>query len=599
MKKVFTSLLLLAGCVAFAQTTINTTTISGTWTLAGSPYIVQVPTQVLAGDVLTIEPGVTVRFQAETKMTIDGQLIAAGTSGLPITFTADDTTSWANLSTTAGGWSGIHYMQYTGGGTDHSVIDHCVITHGKYGFSSSQQYVGAFSTERALKIINTTFRRNHSGAGTWYGDSPIKIYTWHEVDTVEINNCVVTDNYCPYGIIYTTNYLGGATRIVKSNIHHNHLGSGILGFFNHMLIEENQIHHNVMDGDNASIKLSVGATTIRNNKVYNNECEQLATIGCRSGQVTIENNLICNNRQNDGSCGAAGGGGGIHLAHNEGAADFIDTYYIVRNNVIANNLSAYGGGGIYVYNAKATISNNHIVNNHTPGYMGQGILVLSPASEVDIKNNLFYSESSLGVVDTFRIIYILSANTIHLDYNYLPATYSHCVDGAFGYTLIGDTIHNVIGTHPAMIAPTTDYELTTSALLANFALLSSSPCINHGDTVGTFPSTVDYLNHNRIVGASIDIGAFEYGSSQDLMIEENKALLLSIYPNPALANGSFTVYTAEQEGRLIIQDLSGRIVWQQEVHTNSNTISLQQASRGIYLVSFLGKTHATGKLVVN
>ena len=590
-------LFFLWGSISFAQTNITTPTVSGTWTLAGSPYIVQTVINVPAGQSLTIQPGVNVKFQPATKLTIDGELVASGTSGQPIVFEATDTNSWSDESTTVGGWGGIHYMQYTGGGTDHSTFNNCILRDAKYGYSSAVQYMNAFSCERSLKILNSTFEHNSSGTGSYQADAPLFLYTWQPADTIEVNNCIMTDNTSTFGIVRSCNYLGGHTRILKSNLHHNFAGSTIWGIFNDLLIEDNLVHHNTMQNDNSPIKISIGKTIIRGNKVYNNECDQLAAVGCRSGQVTIENNLICNNRQNDGACGAVGGGGGVHIAHNEGAADFNDTYYIVRNNIIANNYSAYGGGGIYVYTAKATIANNHIINNYTP-YFGRGILVLSPSSEVNLRNNLFYSESTLGIVDTTNIIFILSANTMQVDYNYLPGPYHQVASSSFGYTLVGDTIHNVIGTHPNMVAPTADNDLNTSALSADFELMANSPCINHGDTTGAFPSAIDYNGQSRILGP-IDIGAYEY---RQLEGEENVLLsyaTLSAYPNPVATNGTVSIYTPENKGNLVIQDLSGRTLHQQPVTTTQNTLTWIPESKGIYLVSFYGKKTATCRIIVN
>ena len=48
-----------------------------TWTLAESPYVVVDDIDVLAGVRLTIEPGVLVRFQRNTGMTVRGELHAA------------------------------------------------------------------------------------------------------------------------------------------------------------------------------------------------------------------------------------------------------------------------------------------------------------------------------------------------------------------------------------------------------------------------------------------------------------------------------------------------------------------------------------------
>lgn len=60
-----------------------------TWALAGSPYIVVMNTGVEKGVTLTIEPGVTVKFDGQFFLEVSGTLIARGTSVKPITFTSN------------------------------------------------------------------------------------------------------------------------------------------------------------------------------------------------------------------------------------------------------------------------------------------------------------------------------------------------------------------------------------------------------------------------------------------------------------------------------------------------------------------------------
>lgn len=65
--------------VSFAQTIISGGNVNGTWTYAGSPYLVQGAIMVSNGETLTIEPGVTVNFQGAYKLYVLGRLHAIGT----------------------------------------------------------------------------------------------------------------------------------------------------------------------------------------------------------------------------------------------------------------------------------------------------------------------------------------------------------------------------------------------------------------------------------------------------------------------------------------------------------------------------------------
>ena len=86
-----------------------------TWTAANSPYMVNNDITVNNGVILSIQPGVVVKFQNGQRLTVNGVLAASGTSANPIIFTSfqDDTyagdTNGDGGATrpAAGAWGGI------------------------------------------------------------------------------------------------------------------------------------------------------------------------------------------------------------------------------------------------------------------------------------------------------------------------------------------------------------------------------------------------------------------------------------------------------------------------------------------------------------
>jgi hypothetical protein len=585
MKYVITLLLLLSLQRSFALTTISTPSVSGNWTLAGSPYIVQVSISVPTALSLTIEPGVEVKFIAGTKLNVFGKLIAKGTAAQGILFCANDTVGWSLQNTTAGGWNGLHLMQYQGGGIDSSAMEYCTIRDCKYGYNYLVNEVNPFLTYRPIKLQHCTFTHNTSGMGMYTAGVVILLNSMSATDTIEMDNCIVSESSSVFGIVRIVNYSGGFTYIHHSRIHHNQQAAPIWGSWVNTIIEHNEIDNNEMINDASPIKISIGTAAIRSNRVHHNQCEQLAAIGCRSGKIDIDNNFIHNNQQLDGSCGVSGGGGGIHLSHNEGGADFLNTFYRVRNNIIANNFTAYGGGGVYVYHAKADVMNNTIVNNRTANGMGNGILILDSASEVRLKNNLFKGNSNAGWMDSLSIVYILSCNKLLYDYNYIPANYAVSVSGT-PLQLLGDTTHNVIGTSPMLIAPTANNLVTTDATSANFNIQSFSPCIDKGDTVGAWPLLMDVAGNTRIMGAKIDIGAYEAFKSPEYLFDTNLPKPgFSFFPNPC--HDAIQIVTPYQQSTLQLCTIQGAVLKTMVCHQAVSTLSVIDYPKGMYLLRLI------------
>jgi hypothetical protein len=109
-----TFLILLFASSLCAQTIIpDSTMVSGNWTLSNSPYIIKGRAIVPAGQTLTIDPGVQVRFASDTSLNngnvwnfdlhfvgnlhVYGRIIANGTIADTIFFIADSAGYWGSV----------------------------------------------------------------------------------------------------------------------------------------------------------------------------------------------------------------------------------------------------------------------------------------------------------------------------------------------------------------------------------------------------------------------------------------------------------------------------------------------------------------------
>ncbi|MBI3941973.1 MAG: hypothetical protein HY326_03095 [Chloroflexi bacterium] len=126
---------------------------STTLALSGSPFIISCDLTVSSNVTLTIKPGVVVKFNQNTGLTINGTLLAIGTSSQPVTFTAN------TASPIRGFWKGLNF----GSSSINSALDFVNVLYGGYGGNGNIRSSGG-----TIRLTNSVveFSSNYGVYGT-------------------------------------------------------------------------------------------------------------------------------------------------------------------------------------------------------------------------------------------------------------------------------------------------------------------------------------------------------------------------------------------------------------------------------------------------
>ncbi|MBU4257039.1 alpha/beta hydrolase, partial [Patescibacteria group bacterium] len=160
-----------------AQTEIyysETISQNTTWTASSSPYVIYGDShlRILPGVVLTIEPGVIVKFSENGGLGVNGgEIIAKGTKENPIIFTSNHGSSYPQ----SGGWSSIE-----------------VYNHGKITFDYAVVEYGGF-IQSYERLDNKIFKLNTALAQDYYYDNFTGAITISGAQA-DINNSIIASS---------------------------------------------------------------------------------------------------------------------------------------------------------------------------------------------------------------------------------------------------------------------------------------------------------------------------------------------------------------------------------------------------------------------
>jgi hypothetical protein len=404
-----TPLVILNTRIVQADTEVGGPIISDTtWTAANSPYIVVESVEVWEDVTLTVEPGVTVKFDAEKKLQVSGELIGQGTENNPVTFTSNRADpapgDWGNIefTTTAvtttmdseGNYISGSILQYSVveyAGHDaysavaaHSLlIDHCTVR------DNDARGIDNPGTETASsRVTNNTVSRNsgdpYHSRGVYGGG----IYARYS----ELNGNTISDNSGGYGggIYAQYSELNGNTISGNSSCH----GGGL--YASYSTVSDNIVsgnsatycHRGVYGGGIYAQYSELNGNTISDNRATGSfPTYYYATV--YGGGVYAQGGKVSDNRVTGNS---ATGHGDDAAADVYGGGIYADGGTVSGNTVSGNSAAGlapsdwgagYGGG---IYADGGTVSGNTVSGNSaaalTPACFGVGYCGVSDAEEV-------------------------------------------------------------------------------------------------------------------------------------------------------------------------------------------------------------------------
>jgi parallel beta-helix repeat protein len=411
-------------------------TMDTTWNLTDSPYIVTGDVTVEPGFILTIEPGVEVKFDGTYSIIVDGILIANGTPLNKITFTSNQS------SPTKGDWYTIRLR------TDYNLINYAEVEYASYGV-----FMTLFGTHNT--VSNSTFKyckfdgiyitnsdRNMiSNCTSSFNDRfGITIYESYgtQVDncTIQYNNFFgINLNASTFTEIYYTNisYNDGKGILLYSNSHNTTVSGCEIDWNNNKGIDlwgtsDNDIINTTVIGNNG-IGIDFGGVTkwqwIENCTITDNEETGIDLRGSSYSDI-----VGCNVSRNMGQ-------GGIYSGEpvecininktkvtNNLAGHGIDLYETKWVNITYSNISENEGNGIY-FSKSVVHSDNRIQNCTVAKNKLNGINFVGgdPNLESYINNNKVY----------FNTIYSNQLDGINMN-----------SDGAVAYIQFNDIYSNKI-----------------------------------------------------------------------------------------------------------------------------------------------------------
>jgi hypothetical protein len=285
-----------------------------------------------------------------------------------------------------------------------------------------------------------------------------------------ISNCIVQSNTAGYG--------GGLaahdeSRIIGCRIENNTSTNDGGGVFTGWLV----VVSNCLIRGNVAATWGGGVNAM-DSQIVNSEIDGNRSGEWGGGVLAMDSQIVnCLVRSNS----AAERGGGLVL---HGATT-------VRNTLVAGNRAGADGGGIFS-DMGVTLESVTVVGNSSGSGRGGG---------------LYSSFLSSGGYNS--ILYFNEDNDIYSDFE--DVTLTHCCYGVSEGTITGS---GTITNNPMFMNAGSGYG--TNHVAGDYRLQTTSPCVDTGTNQAWMAGALDLAGTNRIVGGTVNMGAYEATGVQKL-----------------------------------------------------------------------------------
>ncbi|QTE21451.1 T9SS type A sorting domain-containing protein [Polaribacter cellanae] len=344
----------------------------------------------------------------------------------------------------------------------------------------------------------------------------------------------------------------------------------------------------------------------------------------RVSKLTLKNCIIKNNVSRNDNAGLIAE---FELNNTSGTRGGL----IIENCKFINNMSRWASG-IYSFvransNVDITVANSLFDNNLAAdlsstltGISGSASWFRVVANGSDVKlnlvNNTYVNHKDFGTGQSLNnftraVVGISKTTNISSTFN---ATVSNCIfwnnkvssNGSKSRSITDlylSPINSLTVTNSLdelnfnddSISSTSNNISTNPSFNADYSLKGNSPAIDTGDNSKVF-GTTDLLGNQRIFNTTVDMGAYEFGSSSPLSVNnflnDDK---ISIYPNPVSSIVNIKI-NAEVK-KAIIYNLQGQKI----IESISDKIDISNFAKGVYMLKVISEKNgiSTKKFIKN